>query len=163
MLRPHGLQHTRLPCPSPTPGASSNSCPSGRCCHPTISSSVIPFSSHLPSFAASEFFPRRQFFASGGQSIGVSASGSVFAAHAILISIRDGHGNLQSASLFNVCLLLIHTLADSLVTQMVKNPPGNAGNWSRSLGQKDPLEKGMATHYSILVWRIPWTEEPGGL
>ena len=69
-----------------------------------------------------------QSFASGGQSIGVSASESVFPAHAIPISIGDDHGNLRSASLFSVCLLLIHTLADSLVAQMVKNPPGSAGD-----------------------------------
>ena len=76
-LWPHGLQHTRLPCPSPTLGACSNSCPLSRWCHPTISSSVIPFSSCLQSFPASESFPVSQFFASGGQSIGVSASASV--------------------------------------------------------------------------------------
>ena len=73
----HGLQHARLPCPSPTPGAYSNSCPSHQWCHPTISSSFIPFSSHLRSFSASGSFPVSQFFASGGQSIGVSASASV--------------------------------------------------------------------------------------
>ena len=56
-LLPHGLQHTRPPCPSPTPGACSNSCPLSRWCHPTISSSVIPFSSHLQSFPASGSFP----------------------------------------------------------------------------------------------------------
>ena len=76
-LRPHGLQHTRLPCPSPTPGACSNSCPSSQWCHPTISSSVIPFSACLPSFPASGSFPMSQVFASDGQSIGVSASASV--------------------------------------------------------------------------------------
>ena len=76
-LQPHGLQHTRLPCPSPTPGTCSNSCPLNQCCHPTISSSVVPFSSHLQSFPASGSFPRSQFFASGGQSIGCSASASV--------------------------------------------------------------------------------------
>ena len=75
-LWPHGLQHTRLPCPSPTPGACSNSCPSGRWCHPTISSSVTPFSC-LSSFPASGFFPMSQFFTSGGQSIGVLALASV--------------------------------------------------------------------------------------
>ena len=74
---PHGLQHVRLPCPSPTPGVCSNSCPSSQWCHPTISSSVIPFSSYLQSFPASGSFPLSQFFASGGQSIGVSASASV--------------------------------------------------------------------------------------
>ena len=76
-LRPHGLQHTMFPCPSPTPGACSNSCPSSRWYHPTISSSVIPFSSCLRSFPASGSFPVSQFFASRGQSIGVSASASV--------------------------------------------------------------------------------------
>ena len=73
-LWPHGLQHTRLPCPSPTTGVYSNSCPLSRWCHPTISSSVIPFSACLQSFPASESFPMSQFFTSGGQSIGVSAS-----------------------------------------------------------------------------------------
>ena len=73
-LRPHGPQHARLPCPSPTPGAYSNSCPSNQWFHPTISSSVILFSSHLQSFPASGSFPMNQFFTSGGQSIGVSVS-----------------------------------------------------------------------------------------
>ena len=76
-LWPHGLQHARLPCPSPTPGAYSNSCPSHWWCHPTISSSIIPFSSHLQSFSASGSFPVNQFFASGGQSTEVSALASV--------------------------------------------------------------------------------------
>ena len=76
-LQPHGLQHTRLPCPSPTPRACSNSCPLSQLCHPTISSSVVPFSSCLPSVPASGSFPMSQFFPSGGQSIGVSASASV--------------------------------------------------------------------------------------
>ena len=76
-LWPHGLQHSRLPCPSPTPGTCSNSCPSSRWCHPTISSSVVPFSSHLQSFPALGSFPMSQFFTSGGQSIRVSASASV--------------------------------------------------------------------------------------
>ena len=76
-LWPHGLQHTGLPCPSPTPGACSNSCPSSQWCRPTISSSVVPFSSCLQSFPASGPFQMSQFFASGGQRIGVSASISV--------------------------------------------------------------------------------------
>ena len=76
-LRPHGLQHVRPPCPSPTPGACSNSCPLSRWCHQAISSSVVPFSSHLQSFPASGSFPMSQLFTSGGQSIGVSASASV--------------------------------------------------------------------------------------
>ena len=76
-LRPHGLQHSRPPCPSPTPRACSNSCQSSQWHHPTISSSVFPFSSCLQSCPASGSFPMSQFFASGGQSIGVSASESV--------------------------------------------------------------------------------------
>ena len=76
-LRPHGLQYARLPCPSPTPRVYSNSCSLSRWCHPIISSSVVPFSSHLQSFPASGSFQMSQFFASGGQSIGVSASASV--------------------------------------------------------------------------------------
>ena len=76
-LRPQGLQHARLPCLSPTPRAYSNSCPSHQWCHPTISSSFVPFSSCLQSFPASGPFPMSWFFTSGGQHIGVSASASV--------------------------------------------------------------------------------------
>ena len=76
-LRPHGLQHARPPCSSPTPGAYSNSCPSSQWCHPIISSSVFPFSSCLQSSPASGYFLVSQFFTSGGQSIRVSASASV--------------------------------------------------------------------------------------
>ena len=73
-LWPHGLQHTRLPCPSPTPRAYSNSCLLSWWCHPTISSSVVLFSSHLQSFPASGSFLTSHFFTSGGQIIGASAS-----------------------------------------------------------------------------------------
>ena len=76
-LRPHESQHTRPPCPSPTPGVHSDSCPSSPWCHPAISSSVIPFSSCPQSLPASRSFPMSQLFAWGGQSIGVSASASV--------------------------------------------------------------------------------------
>ena len=76
-LQPHGLQHIRPPCLSPTPRVYSNSCPLSRWCHPAISSSVTLFCSHLQSLPASGSFPMSQFFASGGQSIGVSASASV--------------------------------------------------------------------------------------
>ena len=75
--RLHGLQHARLPRPSPTSGACSNSCPSRQWCHPNISSSVVPLSSFLQSFQASESFPMSQFFPSGGQSIGTSALASL--------------------------------------------------------------------------------------
>ena len=73
-LRPHESQHARPPCPSPTPGVHSNSCPSSRWCHPATSSSVIPFSSCPQSLPSSESFPMSQLFAWGGQNIGVSAS-----------------------------------------------------------------------------------------
>ena len=76
-LWPHGLQHARPLCPSPTPRVYSDSCPLSRWCHPTISSSVIPFCSRVQSFPASGSFPMSQVFTSGGQSIGVSASVSV--------------------------------------------------------------------------------------
>ena len=76
-LWPHELQHTRPPCPSPTPGVHPNSCPSSRRCHPAISSSVVPFSSCPQSLPASESFPMSQLVARGGQSTGVSASTSV--------------------------------------------------------------------------------------
>ena len=81
---PHGLQHTRLPCPSPSPGACSKSCASGQWCHPTFSSSVIPFSSCLQSFPVSGLFLMSWFFASGGQIIGASASAS-----ALPMNIQD--------------------------------------------------------------------------
>ena len=76
-LWPHEVQHSRLSCPSPTPGACSNSCPSSWWCHPTNSSFVIPFSFCLQSFLASGSFPMCQFFPSGGQSIGVSTPASI--------------------------------------------------------------------------------------
>ena len=83
-LWPHGLQHARPPCPSPTTGVYSNSCPLSHWCHPTISTSVVPFSSHLQSFPASGSFQMSWLFASGGQSITASASASVLS-----INIQD--------------------------------------------------------------------------
>ena len=76
-LQPHGLQHARLPWPSPTPGACSNSCPLNWWCHPTILSSVVPFPSCLQSFPASGSLPMSWLFVLGGQSVGASASASV--------------------------------------------------------------------------------------
>ena len=103
-LWPHGMQHARLPCPSPTPRACSNSCPWGQWCHPTISSSVVPFSSCLQSFPASGSFPMSQFFTWRGQSIGVTASASV-----LPVNIQDwfplgwtGWISLQSKGLSTV-------------------------------------------------------------
>ena len=103
-LCPHRLQHARPPCPSPAPRTYSNSCPLNRWCHPTTSSSVVPFSSRLQSFPASGSFPMSLFFASGGQSIGVSASKSV-----LPVNIQDwsplgwtGWISLQSKGLSRV-------------------------------------------------------------
>ena len=87
-LRPHRLQHARPPCSSPTPGVYSNSCPLSWWCHPTISSSVVPFSSHLQSFPASGSFQMSQLFPSGGQSIGVSFSIRPSKEYSGLISFR---------------------------------------------------------------------------
>ena len=84
-LPSHGLQHARLACPSPSPWDCSNSCPLSQWCHPTISSSVIPFSSRLQSFPESGSFPMSWFFSSGGQSIGASA---IFGDYSGLISFR---------------------------------------------------------------------------
>ena len=102
-LWPNGLQHARLPCPSPTHGACSNSCPLSQWCHPTISSSVVPFSC-LQSFPASGSFQLSQFFTSDGQSIGVPASASV-----LPMNIQDwfplgwtGWISLQSKGLWRV-------------------------------------------------------------
>ena len=103
-LQPQGLQHTRLPCPSPAPGACSDSFPLSQWCHPTSSSSVVPFSFCIQSFPASGSFARSQFFLSGGQSIGVSASASV-----LKMNIKDwsplewtGRISLQSKRLSRV-------------------------------------------------------------
>ena len=123
-LQPHGLQHTRLPHPSLTPGAYSNSCPSCRWCHPTISSSVIPFSAHLQSFPASGSFQMSRFFTSGGQSIGISASASVLpmntqdwfpfrmdwlylrAVQGTLKSLRQHHGSKTSVHRCSACFIV---------------------------------------------------------
>ena len=103
-LRPNGLQHARPPCPPPAPGVNPNSYPFSQWCHPTISSSVIPFSSCLQSFPALGSFQMSQFFTSGGQIIGVSASSSV-----LPVNIQDwfplgwtGWISLQSKGLSRV-------------------------------------------------------------
>ena len=103
-LWPHESQHTRPPCPSPTPGVHSDSCPWSRWCHPTISSSVVPFSSCPQSLPASESFPMSQHFASGGQSIGVSALASVLPMNTQDLSPSEWTGwiSLQSKGLSRV-------------------------------------------------------------
>ena len=112
----HGLQHARLPCPSTTPGACSNSCPSSQWCYPTISSSVVPFSSWLQSFPPSGSFQMSQFFVLGCQSTGVSTSASV-----LPVNIQDwfplewtGLISLQSKGLSRV-LSNIHSSKASIL------------------------------------------------
>ena len=95
-LRPDGLQHTRSPCPSPAPGVYSNLCPMSRWCHPTISSSVVPFSSYPQSIPASGSFPVSQLLASGGQSFEVSASTAVLPMNQLFT--WGGHSTGVSAS-----------------------------------------------------------------
>ena len=111
-LQPRGLQHTRPPCPSPTPRVYSNSCPLSRWCHPTISSSVVPFSSRLLSFPASGSFPMSQFFASVGQRIGVSASASVLPTS---ISPSNEHPGLISFRMDWLDLLAVQGTLKSLL------------------------------------------------
>ena len=113
-LWPNGLQHTRLPCPSPTPRACSNSCPLSRWCRPTISSSVVSFSSWLQSFPASGSFPVSQFFVSRGQNIGASVTAPV-----LPMNIQDwlplkGLRYLDFPSSPSLFVLLLH--AGSLMT-----------------------------------------------
>ena len=159
-LRPHGLQHARLSCPSPAAGACSDPCPSSRWCHPTISSSVIPFSSCLQSFPASGSFPMCQFFASGGQSIGASASD-------LPMNVQDCFP-LGLTGLISLLATHSSTLAWRIL--WTEEPGGLLSigshrvrhDWS-DLACMHALEKEMATHSSILAWRISGTQEPGGL
>ena len=140
-LWPHESQHARFPCPSPTPGVYPNPWPSSWWCHPTISSSVVPFSSCPQSFPASGSFPVNQLFASGGPSIGVSASTSVLPMNTQDWSALGwtGQGTLKS-------LLQHHSSKASIL-----------------LCSALFMEKAMATHSSTLAWKLPQTEEPGGL
>ena len=115
-LRTHGLQHTMLPCPSPTPTAYSTSCPLSRWCHPTVSSSVVPFSSCLQSFPASGSFPMSQFFTSGRQSywrfsFGISPSSE----YSGLISFRMDWLYLLAAQGTHKSLLQHHSSEASIL------------------------------------------------
>ena len=148
-----------LPCPSPSPGVCSNSCPLSQWCHPTISSSIIPFSSCLQSFPASGFFPMSpiespilsHFTSSSFLLSLVQASFPGFLAYVWNKVPLKTHFPRSSIPLSVIC-------RSSLVVQLLKNPPKmqKTGVWS--LGWEDPLEKGMATQSSILAWRIPWTD-----
>ena len=126
-LWPHESQHARPPCPSPTPGVHSNSCPSSWWCHPAISSSVVPFSSCPQSLPASEPFPMSQLFAWGGQSIGVSALVSVLPKSLLL----QQHKSQLQVSLCNTCQENVNFIVNPTAVQMItnrsiKNPQGTA-------------------------------------
>ena len=147
-LRSHGLKHTRLPCSSPSPAVCSNSCPWSQWCHPTSLSSVISISFCLQSFPTSGSFPMSWLFASGGQSIGASASASVlpvFRADFLYNRLvwspccpRDS----QESFHFYLGHLPVMLGESSLVAQLVKNPPAMRETWVQSLS-----------------WKIPWRRE----
>ena len=139
-LQPHGLQHARFPCPSPTSRVDSNSCPLSQWCHPTISSSVIPFSSCLQSFPASGSFQMSQLFASEGESIGVSASTSVLPMNIqdwFLLG-RTGWISLQSKGLKS---LLQHQFKHSNTVQNIQFFSTQLSWWSNSHVHIRLLEK----------------------
>ena len=147
----HGLQRSRLSCPS-SPGVCSNSCPLSQWCHSTILSSVTPFSSCLQSFSASGSFPMSQLFTSGDQSNGASASATVLSV------------NIQGwfpLGLTGLIFLLSRGLSRVFSSTTVRNhqffgaQPAVKQTWVWSLGWEDPPEEGMATCFSILAWRIP--------
>ena len=147
-LRPHESQHTRPPCPSPTPGVHSNSYPSSRWCHPTISSSVFPFSSRLQSFPASGSFP--------------------MSFEPYPCNNRNKLTVVQSYPKFQMPSNLVGTIwvrvrITGLPWQLSgKESTCQCRRYGFNPSQEDPLEKGMATNSSILAWEIPWTE-CGGL
>ena len=145
-LWPHGLQHARLPCLSPTPRACPNSSLSSRWCHPTISSSFIPFSSCLQSFWASGSFQMSQFFKLGDQSIGVSASASVLPK-----TIQDW---------FPLGLTGLISFSPRDSQKSSPTPQFKSINCSVLSFLS---EKAMAPHSRTLLWEIPWTEGPGRL
>ena len=162
-LWPRGLQHTRLPCPSPTPRAYSNSCPSSWLWHPIISSSVVPFASCLQSFPASGSFPMNQFFASGAKVLEFQFSPSN--EYSGLISFRIDWFDFLAVQGTLKSLLQLHSSKASIlqrfpVAQTIKNLSVMQETRVWFLGWEDPR---IAIHSSILAWIIPRTEKPGGL
>ena len=159
-LQPPGLQLARPPCPSPTPRACSDSCPLSRWCHPTISSSVIPFSSCLQSFPASGSFPVSQFFQSGGQSIGASGSASV-----LTMNIQDwfplrwtGWISLQSKGLSRVFSNTTVQKHQFLSAQLSLWSSSQIHTWllkSRSFDEKRPLSAKKCL--SFLICCLGWS------
>ena len=146
-LWPHGLQHARLLCPSPTPRACSNSCPSSQWCHPAISSSVVPFFSCLQFFPGSRSFPMSPFFASGGQSIATSASASV-----LPMSIQDwfplGLTGFHLLTVQGTLSLLQHHSSKASILFNGKNK--TPSRWSRR-----PRTAGLQQSLSLIPTTFP--------
>ena len=154
-LRPHELQHARLPCPSPTPGVHSDLRPSSPWCHPAISSSVVPFSSCPQSLPTSESFPMSQLFTWGGRSTGVSAYHHSFQRNPRADLLQNGWllGESKQGRASQVALV-------------VKNLPAKAGDvrcgfdpWVGTI----PWRRAWQPTPVFLTGESPWTEEPGGL
>ena len=174
-----GLQHSRLPCPSPSPRAYSNSCPSSWWCHPTNICSVVPFSSWIQSFPASWFFPVSRFFASGGQSIGVSASTSVLPMNiqgwlhlgltGLICSARDSQESSPTPQFKS-----INSLALSLFMVQISNPYMALGKtialnrWT-SVGNLKSLHFNMLSRFVIAFLTrskrllISWLQSPSAV
>ena len=156
-LQPHGLKHARPPHPPPTPGVYSNSCPLSRWCHPTISSSVSPFSSCLQSFPASGSFPMSQFFASGSQSIEVSKSASVLS-----MNIQDwfplgftGLISLQSKGLsrvFSNTTVQKHQFSDTAFCIVKLSHPYMTAGKTIALPRETFVGKVMSLLLNMLSW-----------
>ena len=179
-LQPHAPQHARPPCPSPTPGGYPNSCLVSRWCPPTISSSVVPFSSCPQSFPASRSFQMSPLFTSSGQSIAVSASAltSPSNEHPGLISFRMDWLDLLAAQGTLKSLLQHHSsrasilLCSAFFIVLLSHPYMTTGKtialtrWTfagKVMSLLFNMLSRLATHSSILAWRIPGMGEPGGL
>ena len=160
-LLPHGLQHARPPYPSLSHRVCPSSCPLNQWCYPTISTSASFFSFCLQSFPASGSFPKIWMSTSGGQSTGIfSFSISPSSEGWVPLGLTGCISSLSQgfSRVFSSTTIQMHQFfgAQPFMVQL-------SYQYIRSLGWKDPLVEGMATHSSILAWRIPWTEEPGGL
>ena len=148
-LQPHGLHHARLPCPSLCPGICSNSCPLSQWCHPTISSSITPFSSCPWSFPASESFLMSQLFASGGQSIRASAS--------VLPMNIQGFFPLELTGLISLLSKGLSRVFSSTTVQNIDiNEPLINSTWRRKWQPTPVFLPGKSHGLRILVGYSPW-------
>ena len=157
-LQPHGLQHARLLCPSPSPRVCSNSCPSSQWCHPTISSSVSPFSSCPQSFSASGAFPMSRLFTPGGQRIGASASVLPMNIQGWLPLVLTGLISLQSNRLSRVfsSTTIRHLL---LGRKAVRNLDSVLNSRHITLPTKVCIVKAMVFPvYLIQIWELDHKE-----